>query len=208
MLRKMAPRSDADILADAIRELAPCDEQERARLIRCVEGLRATARGKKAPTPGKKNKQLRARLNRMQKVRADLIATGSAKDLIERFDEQIGVVESMLSPVVIPNSPPPNITASCAVAIAHDLLQKSGRRVRWTGCHRLGTLIYEFATGEYDFSLSKYLSMYKDGRIATTRLGVMITGKDARVTVTEDKVWITAEPAGPQRRGKRSRRIY
>jgi hypothetical protein len=43
MLHKTASRPDADILADIVEELAPRDEQERKRLARWLEGLRAIA---------------------------------------------------------------------------------------------------------------------------------------------------------------------
>jgi hypothetical protein len=84
-------RLRAEILADAIKELAPQDEQEMyARLTRCMKGLCGiVARGKKAPTLAKKNQQLRARLKRMQTVRADLVAIGSPPDVIEVFDRQL-----------------------------------------------------------------------------------------------------------------------
>jgi hypothetical protein len=95
-------RPDVEILADAIKELAPQDEQEmRARLTRCIAGLRATARGKKAPTPAEMNKQLRARLKRMQGVRADLVATGSPKGLIELYDEHCRAVPHPISPPLV-----------------------------------------------------------------------------------------------------------
>jgi hypothetical protein len=200
MLRKMAPRSDAEILAD-IKELAPRDEQERKRLTRCLEGLRAiahgekapTAHGEKAPTPGEMKQRLRARLKKMQTVKAILVATEARRDLIEMYDEHLRVTESKLRTPVPPGGHQPDDIAACSVAEAHDLLQRSGR-VRWARWHRLSRLFYEFATGKDRENLSQYLTMYTNGRIATTSIGTFITGPADTVTVRDSTVWITAGP--------------
>jgi hypothetical protein len=193
MLRKMAPRSDAEILADIIEELAPRDEQEHQRLTRCMEGLRAIARGKKAPTPGKMKEQLRARLKKMQTVKAVLVATEARRDLIEMYDEHLRVTECKLR-----SGPPggwqPDVIAACSVAEAHDLLQRSGRvrRARW---HHLTRLFYEFATGKDRENFSPYLTMYRKGRIARAPMGIFIAGRPAdTVAVRDNTVWITGGP--------------
>jgi hypothetical protein len=158
-----------------------------------MEGLRATARGKKALTLAKRNQQLRARINRMRRVRADLVAEGSPPGEIEVFDSRLRAVEGKLYPAVTPSGPQLNDTVACAVAIAHDLLQSAGRPVRWTSVHRLASLLYEGATGETALDFSKYISKYAAGRIAMVRHGVMITGTTARIDTARDGiVWITA----------------
>jgi hypothetical protein len=184
-------RLRAEILADAIKELVPQDEQEMcAQLTRYMKGLRAIARGKKAPTLGNINQQRRARLKRMQRVRADLVVIGAPPDSIEAFDRQLRVAESMLNPAVPPGAHQLNDTAACAVAIARDLLQGSGR-MRWARWCRLASLLYEGATGETAFDFPKYITKHKEGRFVATPLGIAITGTTQTVAMRDGTLWIT-----------------
>jgi hypothetical protein len=101
----------------------------------------------------------------MQAARADLVAMGAPKELVELYDRQLGVAEAALIPAVPRSGPPTNMVACSAVALAHALLGKPGQRGWWAKWHRLSRLLYEFATGEDAGSLSKYLRMYRDGEI-------------------------------------------
>jgi hypothetical protein len=180
--RKPEPRPDADILDDAIGVIAPYNQRDvRARITRFVEGLRRLGQAPKASAETKN--RLRKRLERMQAVRNDLVEMGSPeamKTLLSLYDEQIRVVETKIR-FVRPGGPEPNISACCAVAYARDLLQSSGQRVRWAQWHRLASLIYEGATGEYDANLSKYLSRHQRGLITAPAPGIyQITDAKAR----------------------------
>jgi hypothetical protein len=195
MLRITA-RPDADILADAIEILAPQGRQSRSRraapiptdeqkkwsklFTKCMERMRIIKRcDGKVPAPAEIKKQLNNRFKRLQASRADLVAVASPKELIEAYDSQLRVVENILlgyqraadHPSMRKRVGPhqPNMVASCAAAIAHDLLLESGQRVRWKQWHVLSALLYEAATGIYDFNLSKYMSMCKRGQIVRSR---------------------------------------
>jgi hypothetical protein len=173
-------RTDADILADALKVLAPrAGEYEKWRKLwtKCMESMRAFKRASgKVPTPFEIMERLNDRCKRLKAARVDLVAMGSPKELIEAYDSQLRIAENGLLRYQRAADHPimrggrfgghqPNMIASCAAAISRDLLLKSGQRVPWKQWHRLSALLYEAATGKYGVNLSKYMIMCKSGRI-------------------------------------------
>jgi hypothetical protein len=158
MLRRTAPRPDADILADAINVVPPPAgtgeyEKRRELLRKCMAHLRAFKRNyDKMPSPAEFKKQLRERFERMKRVRADLVAPWTPqapKDLVEMYDKYLRVVEDDWRRLAVPHgSHKPNFVAYRAVDNARILLKAFGYRGRGGREQRLASLLYEFATGE------------------------------------------------------------
>jgi hypothetical protein len=180
MLRKTVPqpdadiRTDAEIMTDAIKVLAsPAGEYEKRRKLftKCMERMRIIKRADdaRAPAPAEIKERLHDRFKRLQAARADLVATGAPKELVKAYDGQLRVAKALIPAGVPPGSPQPNMVASCAAAMAHDLLLEFGQRVRWKQWHRLSALLYEAATGECDVNLSKYMMLCKRGQIVRSR---------------------------------------
>jgi hypothetical protein len=188
MLRRTVPRPDADIrtdaeiLADAIKVLPPRtgEYEKRCKLFtKCMERMRAIKRvdGKEVPKPLEIMERLDARCKRLKAARVDLVAMGSSKELIVAYGSQLHVAENSLLRYQRAADHPnmrnvrfdghqPNMVASCAVVMARDLLLEAGQRVvRWKQWHCLSALLYEAATGKYGVNLSKYMSMCKSGKI-------------------------------------------
>jgi hypothetical protein len=175
MLRKVAPRPDADILADALKVLAPrAGEYEKRRklLMNCMEHLRAfKCNYDKMPSPAEFKQQLHDRIERMKQVKADLVAPWTPqapKDLIEMYDRQLRVAEDDWRCLAVPHgSQKPNIVAYCAVNNAHILLKAFGYQVRGGRGQRLASLLYEFAVGEEPTRdlISKYMKMRAKSRL-------------------------------------------
>src|SRR5262249_46165086 len=112
--------------------------------------------------------------------RVDLVAMGSSKELMEAYDSKLHVAENSLLRYQRAADHPsmrgvrfgghqPNMVASCAAAMASDLLLEAGQRVRWKQWHRLSALLYEAATGEYGVNLSKYMIKCKSGQVVRSR---------------------------------------
>jgi hypothetical protein len=189
MLRRTVPRPDADIrtdaeiLADAIKVLSPRtgkgEYEKRCKLFtKCMERMRASKRAAdvKEPTPPEVRDQLADRVKRLQAARVDLVAMGSSKELMEAYDSKLSVAENGLLYYQRAFNHPsmrgvrfgghqPNTVASCATIMARDLLLEAGQRVRWKQWHRLSALLYEAATGKYAVNLSKYMIKCKSGHI-------------------------------------------
>jgi hypothetical protein len=191
MLRRTVPQPDADIrpdddiLADALKVLAPPagEYKKRQKLFtKCMERMRIIKRVNdvKAPTPPEIMERLDARCKRLKAARVDLVAMGSSKELMEAYDSQLRVAKNSLLRYQRAADHPsmrgvrfgghqPNMVAACAAATARDLLLDSGQRVRWKQWHRLSALLYEAATGKYGVNLSKYMIMCKSGQIVRSR---------------------------------------
>jgi hypothetical protein len=178
-------RTDAEIVADAIKVLAPrAGEYEKRRKLftKCMRTMRVFKRldDVKAPSPPEVMERLDARCKRLKAARVDLVAMGSPKALMAAFDSQLRVAENSLLRYqraadhpsmrgVQFGGPQPNMLASDAAAMARDLLLEAGQRVRWKHWHRLSALLYEAATGKYGVNLSKYMLMCKSGQIVRSR---------------------------------------
>jgi branched-subunit amino acid aminotransferase/4-amino-4-deoxychorismate lyase len=171
-------RTDADILADALKVLAPrAGEYEKWRKLftKCMESMRTTKRADgKVPTPLETMERLNDSCKRLRAARVVLVAMGSPKELIEAYDSQLRVAENILLRYQRAADHPnmrnvrfgrSNMVAVCAAVMARQLLEESGQRVLWKQWRRLSALLYEAATGEYDVNLSKYMIMCKSGRI-------------------------------------------
>ena len=185
MLRRTVPRpdadirTDADILADALKVLAPrAGEYEKWRKLftKCMKSMRVSKRNadNKIPTPLEDIERLNDCCKRLKAARVDLVAMGSPKELMDAYDSQLRVAENILLGYQRAADHPnmrnvrfgrSNMIAVCAAVIARDLLLNSGQRMRWKQWHRLSALLYEAATGKYGVNLSKYMIMCKSGRI-------------------------------------------
>jgi hypothetical protein len=108
------------------------------------------------------------------------VAVGSPKELVEMFDRQLRDAETDLCRAVrdpktgryltVPlGTPPINMIASCAAAMARDLILESGQRLSWTRWNRLSALLFEAATDKYDMDLSRHVKACKKGQIIRSR---------------------------------------
>jgi hypothetical protein len=166
---QVAPRPDAEILADAIKVVAPRAGEHKKRrelLMKCMEHLRAFRHNyDEMPSPAEFEKQLRERYERMKRVKADLVAPWTRQapqDFIEMYDKQVRVAEDDWRSLAVPHgSQRPNIVAYSAVNNARILLKAFGYRVRGGRGQRLASLLYEFAAGEEPTRdlISKYMQM-------------------------------------------------
>jgi len=191
MLRRTVPRPDADIrpdaeiVDDALKVLPPrAGEHEKRRKLfkKCMERMRIIKRlyDVEVPSPAEKKEEQRSHFERLQAARADLVATEASKELVEKYDNHLRVVETDLCRAVRdpktgryltvpPGQHQANMVASCAAAMARDLFLEAGQRMRRKQWHRLSALLYEAATGEYGVNLSKYMDMCKSGQIVRSR---------------------------------------